>query len=208
MRNGEIMNLRKLLKQEIERRTRINELLTYDEVQEFLTLTNIDFQKLETLEQWLILKDLLQEFKITESYGILVYTGSYVTGCRVYYQETEYYEKEVPFDSPHIEYQLFTDIETIKIHKAYTDSYIKYLLEEENKHYAKTNKTPSEFCHSRFGRYLVSELQERYTILNPYSTSKNSNSIEDVQKDFFTKSIEEGQPKAKKLLLSKYPQMK
>lgn len=68
--------------------------------------------------------------------------------------------------------------------------------------------TPREFCHSRYGRYLVSELMEKYIILNPYNSSKNNNGFEEVQKDFFTTAIEKGQTKAKQLLLNKYLQMK
>ena len=67
---------------------------------------------------------------------------------------------------------------------------------------------PSEFCHKRYGRYLVSELIEKYIILNPYNSSKNNNGFNEIQKDFFITAIEKGQPKAKQLVLDKYPRMK
>ena len=49
---------------------------------------------------------------------------------------------------------------------------------------------------------------ERYIILNPYNTSKNNNGFTEVQKDFFKTAIEQGQPKAKQLVLTKYQRMK
>lgn len=66
----------------------------------------------------------------------------------------------------------------------------------------------SIFCHKRYGRYLVSELMEKYAILNPYNTSKNMNGFNEVQKDYYINAIEKGQPKAKQLVLNKYPQMR
>ena len=200
--------LKRLLQQEISRRNRINELLANDTIQEFLSLNNLDIHELPSDDKWLILEELLKEFKITESNGILVCTGNYIVKCSICYQETDYYSKEVPFDNQYIEYQMFKDIETSKIHKAYCDRYIERLIEEENRYSIRTNMTPSEFCHKRYGRYLTSELKEKYTILNPYNSSKKDNGFKDVQKDFFTTAIEKGQPKAKQLVLTKYSQMR
>lgn len=205
MKKTELIKLKKLLQQETDRRNRINELLSNGLIQEFLSLNNLRVNELQIADKWLILKELLKEFQITESNGILVCTGSYLTACSICYQETDYYTKEVSFDNSYIEYQTFEDIETKKIHKAYADKYIQSRLEED---YAKKQMTPSEFCHSRYGRYLVSELMEKYIILNPYNSSKNNNGFDEVQKDFFMTSIEKGQPKANQLVLSKYPRMK
>lgn len=208
MKKTELIKLKKLLEQETTRRNRINELLSSNLIQEFLSLNNLNIYELQTEDTWLILKELLKEFQITESNGILVCTGSYITNCSICYQETNYYDQEVSFDSEYIKYQTFQDIETSKIHTAYCDSYIKRIIEEGAKCYNREIVTPSEFCHKTYGRYLVSELMEKYTILNPYNSSKNHNGFTEVQKDFFITSIEKGQPKAKKLILAKYPQMK
>ena len=35
-------------------------------------------------------------------------------------------------------------------------------VDEENKYYPRMKIIPSEFCHKRYGRYLVSELIEKY----------------------------------------------
>ena len=79
---------------------------------------------------------------------------------------------------------------------------------EENRRCMRIYTSPSEFCHKRYGMYLVSELKERYTILNPYNMLENQNGYKDVQRDFFTTAIEKGQPKAKQLVITKYPHMK
>ena len=204
MKKSELIKLKKLLQQETDRRNRINELLSNGLIQEFLSLNNLNINELQSDDKRLILKELLKNFEITGSNGILVCTGSYLTDCSICYQETNYYTKEVPFDNPYIEYQTFEDIETNKIHTAYTDKHIQKELEEEKRIYTRSQMTPSEFCHKRYGRYLVSELMEKYIILNPYNSSKNSNGFNEVQKDFFTTAIENGQPKAKQLVLSKY----
>lgn len=208
MKKTELIKLKKLLQQETDRRNRINELLSNGIIQEFLSLNNLNINELQSDDKWLILKELLKEFQITESNGILVCTGSYLIACSICYQETDYYTKEVRFDNPYIEYQTFEDIETNKIHTAYTDKHIQSRLEEENRYYTTTKMTASDFCHKRYGRFLVSELMEKYTILNPYNSSKNSNGFNEVQKDFFITAIEKGQPKAKQLVLSKYPRMR
>lgn len=208
MKKTELIKLKKLLQQEINRRNRINELLANDSIQEFLLLNNLNIQELPSDDKWIVLEELLKEFQITESNGILVCIGSFITECRICYQETDYYESQVSFDSKHIEYQLFEDIETRKVQTAYCDSYIQRLVEEENKYYPREKMTTSEFCHKRYGRYLTSELKEKYTILNPYNSSKKENGFKEVRKDFFTTAIEKGQPKAKQLVLTKYPQMR
>jgi len=208
MKKAELIKLKKILEQEMTRRNKINELLSNNLIQEFLSLNNLNINELQVDNKWLILKELLKDFKITESNGILVCSGSYLTSCSICYQETNYETKEVSFDNPYIEYQMFKDIETSKIHIAYADKYIKGLVDQENERYHRTKITPHEFCHSRYGRYLVSELMNKYTILNPYNSSKNENGFNEVQKDFFMTSIEKGQPKAKQLVLSKYSQMR
>lgn len=207
MKKAELIKLKKLLKSEINRRNRINELLSNNLIQEFLSLNKLDINCL-TKDEWIILEELLKEFKITESNGILVCTACYTTDCIINYQETEYFTRPVSFDSHYVEHHAFKDIETGRICKAYSDSYIHNLVMEENRNYPRSYISPSDFCHKRYGMYLVSELKERYTLLNPYNSLENENGFKDVQKDFFTTAIEKGQSKAKQLVLSKYQHMK
>lgn len=207
MKKEKLVKLKKLLKEELNRRNRVNELLSNDLIQEFMLLNNQKMNELE-IDKWLILEEILKEFKITESNGILVCIGNYIVQSKICYQETNYYTEEVSFDNLYIEYQKFKDIETNMIHKAYKDDYIQRIIEEENSYYTNVKITPSEFCHNKYGRYLVSELMEKYTILNPYNSSKNDNGFNEVKKDYFMTAIEKGQPDARKLVLSKYERMK
>ena len=209
MKKSELIKLKKLLQKEIARRDRINELLSNNLIQEFMLLNNLNVQDLSIDDKWIILEELLKEFEITESNGILVCVGCFVTACSICYQETDYYEKEVSFDSGYIKYQRFKDIETNKIYTAYCDGYIQRKFEEHKNLIFPNipNMSPSEFCHNRYGR-LTSELKEKYILLNPYNSSKNGNGFKEVRKDFFITAIEKGQPKAKQLVLTKYPQIK
>ena len=209
MKKSELIKLKKLLQKEIARRERINELLSNNLIQEFMLLNNLNVQDLSIDDKWIILEELLKEFEITESNGILVCVGCFVTACSICYQETDYYEKEVSFDSGYIKYQRFKDIETNKIYTAYCDGYIQRKFEEHKNLIFPNipNMSPSEFCHNRYGR-LTSELKEKYILLNPYNSSKNGNGFKEVRKDFFITAIEKGQPKAKQLVLTKYPKIK
>lgn len=207
MKKSELIKLRELFKKELTRRNKINNLLANDLIKEFLTLSNLNIEELPINDKWSILKEILKDFQITESNGIYVCIGSYLTDCRICYEDTDYYTREVSFDDPYAQYQIFKNIETGKMCTAYMDKYIAYKVREENR-YNSTTIPYSEFCHKRYGRYLVSELKEKYILLNPYITSDKNNGFEEVQKDFFTTTIDKGQTKAKKLVLSKYPQMR
>ena len=208
MKKTELIKLKKLLQQEIIKRNKINALLSNELIQEFKSLTNLNINELQLNDNWTILEGILNNFQITESNGILVCTGSYLVCCNIYYQETEYYAKEESFNNPNIEYQIFEDIETRKMYVAYTEKYIKDKIEEQKKYYNIEDITPSEFCYKKYGRYLVSDLIKKYIVLNPYNSSENRNGFNDVQKDFFITAIEKGQPKAKQLVLNKYPKLK
>lgn len=208
MKKTELIKLKKLLQQEIIKRNKINALLSNELIQEFKLLTNLNINELQLNDNWTILEEILNNFQITESNGILVCTGSYLVCCNIYYQETEYYAKEESFNNPNIEYQIFEDIETRKMYVAYTEKYIKDKIEEQKKYYNIEDITPSEFCYKKYGRYLVSDLIKKYIVLNPYNSSENRNGFNDVQKDFFITAIEKGQPKAKQLVLNKYPKLK
>lgn len=208
MKKTELIKLKKLLQQEIIKRNKINTLLSNELIQEFKSLTNLNINELQLNDNWTILEEILNNFQITESNGILVCTRSYLVCCNIYYQETEYYAKEESFNNPNIEYQIFEDIETRKMYVAYTEKYIKDKIEEQKKYYNIEDITPSEFCYKKYGRYLVSDLIKKYIVLNPYNSSENRNGFNDVQKDFFITAIEKGQPKAKQLVLNKYPKLK
>ena len=51
------------------------------------------------------------------------------------------------------------------------------------------------------------EFENENIILNPYNTSNNRNGYDEVKYDFFETALKNGQAKAKKLVLSKYPRI-
>lgn len=213
MKREELIKLKKMYNQELERRTRINQLLKEDNVLEYLKLNGINPERMQIEDTWSIIKELLKNIEITETNSILVHTSNYMLECKMCYEETDYYRIIVPFNDNKTEYQTFRNIETGKIYTSCSDDYVKNEFDNNNYSYYfpdknESNITLSEFCHKLHDRVLTSELRQKYTILNPYNSSKNQNGYEEVRKDFFETAITKGQTSAKKLILSKYPLMK
>ena len=213
MKREELIKLKKMYNQELERRTRINQLLKEDNVLEYLKLNGINLERMQIEDTWSIIKELLKNIEITETNSILVHTSNYMLECKMCYEETDYYRITVPFNDNKTEYQTFRNIETGKIYTSCSDDYVKNEFDNNNYSYYfpdknESNITLSEFCHKFYNRVLTSELRKKYTILNPYNSSKNQNGYEEVRKDFFETAITKGQTSAKKLILSKYPLMK
>ena len=213
MKREELIKLKKMYNQELERRTRINQLLKEDNVLEYLKLNGINLERMQIEDTWSIIKELLKNIEITETNSILVHTSNYMLECKMCYEETDYYRITVPFNDNKTEYQTFRNIETGKIYTSCSDDYVKNEFDNNNYSYYfpdknESNITLSEFCHKLHNRVLTSELRQKYTILNTYNSSKNQNGYEEVRKDFFETAITKGQTSAKKLILSKYPLMK
>lgn len=211
MKREELIKLKKMYNQELERRTRINQLLKEDNVLEYLKLNGINIERMQIEDTWSIIKELLKNIEITETNSILVHTSNYMLECKICYEETDYYRLPVPFNDNKTEYQTFRNIETGKIYTSCSDDYVKSEFDSNDYKYRfpnKPNMTLNEFCLELHNRLLTSELRQKYTILNPYNSSKNQNGYEEVRKDFFETAITKGQPIAKKFILSKYPLMK
>ena len=213
MKREELIKLKKMYNQELERRTRINQLLKKDNVLEYLKLNGINLERMQIEDTWSIIKELLKNIEITETNSILVHTSNYMLECKMCYEETDYYRIAVSFNDNKTEYQTFRNIETGKIYTSCSDDYVKNEFDNNNYSYYfpdknESNITLSEFCHKFYNRVLTSELRQKYTILNPYNSSKNQNGYEEVRKNFFETAITKGQTSAKKLILSKYPLMK
>ena len=213
MKREELIKLKKMYNQELERRTRINQLLKEDNVLEYLKLNGMNLERMQIEDTWSIIKELLKNIEITETNSILVHTSNYMLECKMCYEETDYYRLPVPFNDNKTEYQTFRNIETGKIYTSCSDDYVKNEFDNNNYSYYfpdknESNITLSEFCHKFYNRVLTSELRQKYIILNPYNSSKNQNGYEEVRKDFFETAITKGQTSAKKLILSKYPLMK
>lgn len=211
MKREELIKLKKMYNQELERRTRINQLLKEDNVLEYLKLNGINLERMQIEDTWSIIKELLKNIEITETNNILVHTSNYMLECKICYEETDYYRLPVPFNDNNTEYQTFRNIETGEIYTSCSDDYVKSEFDSNDYKYRfpnKPNMTLNEFCLELHNRLLTSELRQKYTILNPYNSSKNQNGYEEVRKDFFETAITKGQPIAKKFILSKYPLMK
>lgn len=213
MKREELIKLKKMYNQELERRTRINQLLKEDNVLEYLKLNGINLERMQIEDMWSIIKELLKNIEITETNSILVHTSNYMLECKMCYEETDYYRITVPFNDNKTEYQTFRNIETGKIYTSCSDDYVKNEFDNNNHSYYfpdknESNITLCEFCHKFYNRVLTSELRQKCIILNPYNSSKNQNGYEEVRKDFFETAITKGQTSAKKLILSKYPLMK
>lgn len=211
MKREELIKLKKMYNQELERRTRINQLLKEDNVLEYLKLNGMNLERMQIEDTWSIIKELLKNIEITETNSILVHTSNYMLECKICYEETDYYRLPVPFNDNNTEYQTFRNIETGKIYTSCSYDYVKSEFDSNDYKYRfpnKPNMTLNEFCLELHNRLLTSELRQKYTILNPYNSSKNQNGYEEVRKDFFETAITKGQPSAKKLILSKYPLMK
>lgn len=183
MTRKELIDLRRLLENEKNRRLRINELLQSEEVIEFLKLKGIE-EKPVDIGEWLILRKILEKFEITSTNGIYVCTGTYCIDCSICYEETNWYTEDVGFDSNEREYRMYQDIEDGRIKKAYFEQPLY--------------KRPVE---------LAMYFERDNIVLNPYNTNNGSNGYYEVREMFFTSAIKSGQAKAKKLVLSKFNRM-
>ena len=182
MTRNELIELRKIVNNEINRRKRIKELLSNDLIQEYLRITNTKLEELDESNIKEILEQILSSFEITQTNGIYVCTSAYYIDCDICYEETNYYSRNVNINSEYAEHRVYTDIESGQIVKGHKED-------------------------DRYGKPLMREFENENIILNPYNTSNNRNGYDEVKFDFFETAIKDGQTKAKKLVLSKYPRI-
>ena len=78
MKREELIKLKKMYNQELERRTRINQLLKKDNVLEYLKLNGINLERMQIEDTWSIIKELLKNIEITETNSISTYKQLYV----------------------------------------------------------------------------------------------------------------------------------
>lgn len=183
MKQNELVYLKKTLKYEKERILRINELLQNETVIEFLKLKGINEQLL-TVDEWEIIKKILENYKLTQTNGIYVCTGAFYEDCDICYQETTYYTRAVDLFSEFALYRSYRDIESGIVKHAYLNT-------------------------SEVGKSVVlaKNFEQENIVLNPYGTNKNRNGYDEVRKTFFIEAIKKGQPKAKQLILNRYNRM-
>ena len=193
MKKSEVAKLKKQYYLELERVRKINELSKRKDILEFLRLQGINFEELSED----ILDNILKNFKVSETNGILVCTGNYYTDCRICYEETNYQTVLTKFDSSYTEFRTYRNIENEKFYLGYMKDYIKSIC---------GNETIEEYC-KKNGFRLSSAIERTFTVLNPYNKSDGDNGYQDVRREFFMTTINKGQPSSKSLILSKYNHM-
>ena len=181
MKRNELIKLRELMAKEIARRDRLKELLNTDLIKEYIELTNTKAKKLDSDQE--LLKSILSSFLVTETNEIYVCTRAYLVDWDVCYEDTNYYSRNLAINSPKAETKIYVDIES---GKSFTKS-------KET-----TNGNPEK---------LISTFEQNNIVLNPYNTCDNKNGYHEVRLEFFESALKDGQAKAKKLILKKYPQM-
>lgn len=183
MKKSELIELRKKVCEERERRKRFNELLDEELVKEYLNIIKSNPSRLNEEDTKGILKRILKDFEVTKTNGIYVCTSASYVYCSISYQDTNYYSRNVLMNSPAAEYKIYTDIESGEIITAVKEN--GYLESD----------------------LLISEAEKSEIILNPYNSYKKNNGYDEVRLEFFETALKEGQAKAKKLILSKYPRI-
>lgn len=183
MKSSDLRKIRSLVNKEVERRKRINELLENEFVKEYLIKTNSEIINLDAENVNDILKDVLKTIKIDDTNGIYVCTCAYVYEYNICYQELDCYHKYVPINSELAEYKKYMNIESGK--------YVECVNKAQNGYEKKYMK-------------LISSFEKENIVLNPYNSSENSNGYNEVRMDFFSNSLEYGQPYGKRIVLSKY----
>ena len=182
MKKSELIKLRKMLKDEVERRNKIKELLSNDSVKEFLNLCKLDAGLSSVDNEWQLVKDLL----IRDVYSNYDYKLSF----------NEYDDSLVASIDT-------VDIETGVKYRPYYDKYF------ENKYGSSYVETLNDYCFYNHKTSTEKLKKKGYTILNPYNFSTiDDNGLNDIRKDFFMTSIKDSQSSAKKLILSKYSLLK
>ena len=183
MRRNELIRLRELVNKEVERRKRIKELLELDLVKEYIELTNAKVKKLDSNNIREILKQILFSHSITKTNEIYVCTSAYYMDYDIVYHDTIDYQKNVEMNSHCATHKIYTDIESGEEISATKE------LDNDGK------------------GQLISTFEQNNIVLNPYNTYQNWNGYYEVKFDFFETAIKDGQAKAKKLVLTKYPRI-
>ena len=183
MKRNELIKISELVNEEIKRRERINELLRNDLVIEYLDITKTKPVDLDINNIKEIISKVLSSYTITKTNGIYVCTSAWYTDWEVCYEETNYYSQDVEINSEYAEHKVYTDIESGECIGASK----------------KQNKGDK--------RQLISTFEQDNIVLNPYNTGNNRNGYDEVRFDFFETALKDGQAKAKKLVLTKYPKI-
>ena len=178
MKKGELVKLRKIIKEEIKRREEMNRLITNEYVIKYLNLIgeSTDEKNIEDIRGMLV--DILRNFKVSETNGIYVCTKAF---DRDSHAPKVYYGTPERFSS--MDYKCYKDIEsgeeieTNLVYGPYIDIF-------ERRH------TVLNPYNAAYDDKVIRE-----------------NGYEEVRLDFFEESYRKGQSKAVQMVLKKYPRI-
>ena len=185
MKKNELIKLRELVNIEIKRRKRINELLKNNLVLEYINITNKEKEDLDSNDINDIINKILKSFEITNTNNIYICTDAWYTYDVITYQATGIEVINVSIDSKDAEYKYYENIESKEGLRA-----VKNI----------TSRVP-------INETLISDFEKNNIVLNPYNSRDNKNGLDIVRTEFLFNSIINGQAKAKKYILSKYPRL-
>ena len=192
MNKSDLITLRKIVNEEIERRTKINELLVDDKVMEYIHLIKGELRFLSTEDIRGILKEFLKDFEVKKSNNIYVCTEATYLHCEICYEETIWDDYNVNIDTKYADTKWYKDIETgEKICAKRPRSYDTFGMTTVY------NDDKIKIC----------DFENNNIVLNPTNSCNNDNNYMNVRLDFFENAYKLGQAKSKKLLLEKYPRL-
>ena len=187
MRKEELIKIKKLINEEIFRRKTINELLSLESTKKLLDLTGlkIDFLDYDNIRE--IIGNIIKDYNICETNNIYVCTRAYYLVDYGNHDRDNYSYSTNINDNECAEYKSYRDIESGK--------YIKAVKERVNR----IEKRP-----------LIEVFEKNNIVLNPYNESSRKhveNGYEEVILEFFYEAYKNGQNKALKKILTKYPRL-
>ena len=184
MLKSELMELRKMYQNELERRSELLKLIQTKEVQDYLKLSGEKSPIIKEIEVSKIIEEYLKKYKIKQTNEIYVCT------------EAVYYTTDCSWGGQTSRITIYPEIDSKEaIDRKYKN------IENGITISATTNSERVNL----YASYLCSDFEQSHIILNPYNTNENDNSYEEVKHMFFENAIKYSQEHSLKLLLQKYP---
>ena len=178
MLKSELIELKKIYQEEIEKRNKINYLLQNKEVIEYLKLCKLLPPEIEIKDIYEIIKPYLNQINISKTNEIYVCTGAFINSFTPNLEPMH-----LSINYTYADFRTYKNIENGHTIKAFTD---KKLIK----------KYKCESC---------IQFEQKNIILNPYNKYLYDNGYEEIRKMFFENSIKYSQEQSLKLLLQKYP---
>ena len=180
MRKSELIELRRLVNEERNRRRRNIELKQNAFVKEFIEINGILDEEGDPDRIKQILNGILPTFEITKTNGIYVFIKAH--GFDTYPIKRGFDGKTYTVNGP-------------AMHRDYKD--------------IESNEVVTADSVASPGGLLISTFESNHLVLDPYHNDPGvvENGFYEVQLDFFENAYKFGQPKAKRFLLDKYSKL-